>query len=426
MERLLLLIVILSSHSYAVDYAEKAGSWGVGIGIRDADIPFATTDKRVQDVMPLLFYQGDKFYLDGMTSGYQLYQHEDVSAGFVGRFRFFDLPKESQNELQGFSMHFGGDVQWRVNQQLKLSWEVLSDEESRFHSNLRVETHFKGADWDLTPYLVARYKTERFNEYYYGLKQYNLNSGVDWRIGAKGRYQVYQNLYLMGHLGASRLEKDVYQHEHIRSSTQLESYIGIGLFNQPGQAGYSQLGARGYFRLAHGWATPSNIGDIFSFNREKDPYNNQLTSLFYGHPIADTLFDWPLDLYLTGGLVHHHKSDVQGPFPEYVVAIKAYYTLQWPVRWRLGFAEGLSYSSKISYVEQSEMDRKDYNPSNLLNYLDFSADLNVGDLVGRKELNALWLGYSLHHRSGIFSSSSAFGRIKGGSNYNTVYLQWDF
>ncbi|MCE2569862.1 hypothetical protein [Motilimonas eburnea] len=120
------------------------------------------------------------------------------------------------------------------------------------------------------------------------------------------------------------------------------------------------------------------------------------------------------------------SSDVQNPFAEYVVAIKAYYTFQWPVRWRLGAAEGLSYSEKISYIEQSEMDRKGYKPSKLLNFLDFSVDVNLGDTFKSKSLDKVWLGYSLHHRSGIFSTSSAFGRIKGGSNYNTLYLQWHF
>ena len=61
-----------------------------------------------------------------------------------------------------------------------------------------------------------------------------------------------------------------------------------------------------------------------------------------------------------------------------------------------------------------------------MNYLDFSADVNMGDLLNKNSLSNLWLGYSLHHRSGIFTSTSAFGRIKGGSDYNSLYLQWHF
>ncbi|GAL03682.1 hypothetical protein JCM19237_6576 [Photobacterium aphoticum] len=159
---------------------------------------------------------------------------------------------------------------------------------------------------------------------------------------------------------------------------------------------------------------------------EDDPYNNQLTSVFYGHPLTDELFGIPLDIYLTPGFVWHWESEVQSSIQEYVIAIKAYYTFEWPVKWRFGVAEGLSYVSGITHIEQAEMDEKGYEPSQLLNYLDFSVDVNVGDLINQKSLDNLWVGYSLHHRSAIFESASQFGRIKGGSNYNTFYIQYDF
>jgi outer membrane protein len=72
------------------------------------------------------------------------------------------------------------------------------------------------------------------------------------------------------------------------------------------------------------------------------------------------------------------------------------------------------------------MDNKGYRASNLLNFIDVSIDFSVGDLFGANKLRDLWFGYSLHHRSAIFETSSAFGRIKGGSNYNTLYLQYHF
>lgn len=47
-------------------------------------------------------------------------------------------------------------------------------------------------------------------------------------------------------------------------------------------------------------------------------------------------------------------------------------------------------------------------------------------VVNANDLNNVWIGYSLHHRSAIFEKASQYGRIKGGSNYNTLYLQVDF
>ncbi len=102
--------------------------------------------------------------------------------------------------------------------------------------------------------------------------------------------------------------------------------------------------------------------------------------VFYGHPVADSLFGVEsLDIYITTGYVYHHASDPysqtlapgQGinaddlvglgdnpckdsttdctityylqPTHEYVLVLKLYYNINWPFHWRLGAAESLSY-----------------------------------------------------------------------------------
>ena len=70
------------------------------------------------------------------------------------------------------------------------------------------------------------------------------------------------------------------------------------------------------------------------------------------------------------------------------------------------------------------MDRKGYRASNLMNFIDFTVDLSLGDLTGIRSLHDTFFGIGVHHRSSIFETSSAFGRIKGGSNYNALYLQY--
>jgi outer membrane protein len=55
--------------------------------------------------------------------------------------------------------------------------------------------------------------------------------------------------------------------------------------------------------------------------------------------------------------------------------------------------------------------------SRLLNYLDPSLDINVGDLLGSRAWNKTVVGVGVSHRSGIFGSSQLLGNINGGSNY---------
>ena len=241
-------------------------------------------------------------------------------------------------------------------------------------------------------------------------------------------------MYLIGQFAATRLEDDIVDMSTVEKRYQLESFFGIGFYPEPdSQYTRSRLDKKNdeFLRVAHGWATPSNIGEILAFNAERDVENNQMDSVFYGTQVADSLFTLPIDIYFTPGFVWHHSSSVQDNIAEGVIAIKAFYTFELGPRWRFGLAEGLSYVSDVTYIEGFELVGEDgkrgyENASKLLNYIDFSLDVNVGDLFDSKRLAKTWVGYSIHHRSGIFESSSMFGRIKGGSNYQTAYVQWHF
>lgn len=425
----MVLLALLPSVSWSENqsreraYAEE--TWGIGIGLRYADIPYVAEDQSVTDILPLLFYESEKVFIRGIEGGIKIFTHDDWQGNALLRYRFFDIPKEFQNDIQG-----GWDVGVQLKRSLGGKWalraELMTDGRHRSYVDVGIET-FLGDDFaGLWPYVGVRFKSADFNDHYYGLDRESFGGGMDIRVGVEGRYHLAKNLYAIGKLGGYYLDRDARRSSLVKDEFSWQAFAGIGFFNDPGTERKARLGNRPYWRIAHGWATPSNIGEILRWDTAEDPYNNTLTSLFYGHPLTDTLFGLPLDIYLTPGLVFHHNSEVQDRFYEYVVAIKAYYTLKWPVRLRFGAAEGLSYSSQITYIERKEMEDKGYRPSKLLNYLDFSVDVNVGDLFNSRSAKRLWFGYSIHHRSGIFESNSQFGRIKGGSNYNTLYLQWHF
>lgn len=407
--------------------------WGIAAVYRMASIPFDTQsdDQTVSTFVPLMYFDNDYFFVNGLEGGAYLYASDDERYQLNGlmRLRFVDIPASAQNAIQGDTFDFGAQLRYRLNDEWHLDGELMSDSDTRFHANFTASGHYELGDWELEPHFTLRYKGADFNSEYYtfsSLTNENIGAGVDANLGVSARYHVYSNLYLLGATSVTRLDDNAYHASAINDRYQGEIYLGFGFFNDKSKAAKSELTNKRYFRVAHGWATPSNIGDIMKFNSEKDPYNNQLTSLFYGHPLTDEIFGIPLDIYFTPGIVHHWSSPVQSSATEYVAAIKAYYTFNWPTKWRFGFAEGISYIDSLTYIENEEMKSKGYTPSNYLNYLDFSFDVNVGDLFNSRDFDKVWVGYSLHHRSAIFEKASQYGRIKGGSNYNTIYLQIDF
>jgi len=129
-------------------------------------------------------------------------------------------------------------------------------------------------------------------------------------VGSEIRYHVTSNFYLLGRAQFTALDNNARDSQFVDNGTYGEVYIGIAFFNDKTRAKASSLKAKPYIRLAHGWGTPSNFGDILAFDWESDEQDNQITSIFYGHPIADSLFGFDLiDVYITTGYIYHQSAN---------------------------------------------------------------------------------------------------------------------
>jgi outer membrane protein len=394
---------------------------------RTATIPFATqSDRTVGTLVPLIYYDGKIFYMRALEGGVHFYRTSNWLFSLLGRLHFVDIPKEYQNEVQGDNIRIGLQAKYNPLDWQYIDLEITNDSWGSWASNIRFGADFSTGVFQLDPFLEFKIKSKKFNSRYFGLTQVTVKGGVDIGLGLVAQFHAISNLYFFGAFKLTYLDKNVRDVTFVNRDFNGELYFGLGLSNDISKPRKEEIRTRPYLRVAHGWATPTDLAKIIRFKAKKDTFNNQMTSFFYGYPLTDNLFGLSMDIYLTPGFVWHHKSEVQSNSWEIVLGIKVYFTVRWPVRWRFGAAEGLSYANKIPYVENSEMERKGYKPSNLLNYLDFSLDFNIGDIFGHEELNNLWIGYSIHHRSAIFENAQQFGRISGGSNFQTFYLQWDF
>lgn len=130
---LLVLLVLVSAGGQAdpishISGTEKKDSeklkqypeqeWGVGFVVRTAKIPFDTKDDWVTSLVPLMFYDGKTFFLDGMEGGIKLKYWDNSRLDFLGRFRFFDIPREYQNLIQEDTVDFGFRYRYELWDQL--------------------------------------------------------------------------------------------------------------------------------------------------------------------------------------------------------------------------------------------------------------------------------------------------------------------
>lgn len=417
---------------------ETNDQWGAALYFRTASIPYVglNNDSKVSTLFPAIYFKNEHFFIDGTQAGYKFYATADkmLSANAILRARFIDLPKELQNAHGGDTADYGIQLSNGFSNGWGIDAELMATNQHNLYANLRLKTTFQALSWTISPALTTRIKSADFNTEHFSkpTPNVNLHSGIDVKADLSTQYEIAPNVYLIGKAGIEYLDNSVVQSPTINNHWQTEFYFGVGFFtpsfeqeNIPSNLTFLPQNKQ-YLRFAHGLATPSDISEVVRFNTQDDPYNNQLSSIFYGTVISEDLFSYPLDIYFTSGFVKHWSSEVQTNSNEYVVALKGYWTYDWPSKWRLGIAQGLSYIDDMTYIEASEMQEKGYRSSNTMNYLDLSIDVNIGDLLNYPKLNNIWLGYSLHHRSAIFESSSWYGRIKGGSNYNTLYVQYDF
>ena len=90
--------------------------WGVTMGLRYAKIPFNSTDDVVADIFPMFYYEGERFFLRGQEGGVRLWGDDQVGVNLLGRYRFFDIPKEFQNEIRGDALDAGLQAYWMLGE----------------------------------------------------------------------------------------------------------------------------------------------------------------------------------------------------------------------------------------------------------------------------------------------------------------------
>jgi len=179
-------------------------------------------------------------------------------------------------------------------------------------------------------------------------------------------------------------------------------------------------------RVAYGKASKSSLGDIISGDFSQHEKNLSVVALDGGYLLKDSVNSWPMDLYIKTNVSRYDESlvNIKSVY-EITLYIKAYWSFDFlDNRVRLGLGEGGSYTSDILFVEAEEAGSINGNTSYFLNYLDISLDFDFGKLIGVKPLYGTYLGWALKHRSGIYGFIN--GVKKGGSNYNTIYIEKSF
>lgn len=420
------LILVCSVCASQTMGADETLDWGIGSAWRSASIPYNPDrdDDRLNSYVLLLYLDTPWLYLDGTAGGLKLYSDDAWEFSAYAGMHFVDMPRHDDHNFSDDTADLGLRLRYD-----SVSWQndlrLLSDPAWRFHALWQVRRSWHSDRFDLTPFAELHYKSTAYNSYYYGLDRLEIGDDVGAAAGVEARWFLTDSFALLGDAKATYLGYETARAESVDAPVQNEFYLGAAIFESTHGKSRNSFPDKGYFRLAFGEATPSSFSEILTGQGSRDLNRLYMMSLFYGYPLSSTLFGASIASYATIGFVHHFQNALQSAAQEYIVGFKFYYR---PDSWwlRFGFGTGISYITAPTYIERHINEKDGYDhTSHLMHYLDFSFDFSLEHLFG-SGWRPYWLGYGLHHRSGVFESAHQYGQIKGGSNYNTIYLLWDF
>ncbi|KRG42862.1 hypothetical protein ARC20_10635 [Stenotrophomonas panacihumi] len=427
---------------------EDPGSGAAGLGFlgRIESSPYRGADPRV-DLMPLYLYEGERFFLRSNTAGVRV--TGDHAAGlelFVER-RLEGFPEdETPDVLEGMetrnseadlgARYYGesGPHHWDAS--------VRQDISSTSHgTELRGSYGYLWQDdrWSVQPVLTAAWRSSKLNDYYYGVPAadatpdraaYSAGSGFNLTAALYARYRIFQHWSLLGGVFVTGYSSEIRDSPVVDENVQWGAMLGAAYDFGNGQVRWDDEHVPTYVKLFYGRDTGEGCHLIRIMTFKCASFNDEdatdIWGIHVGRPFVSRLNGWPLDLVGYAGIVRHLEKGYQRDAWQIDAYMKGYYYgFPWShrVMTRIGFGFGLSYAERVPYAEVVSQARRERNTSKLLNYLDPSIDISLGDLFGSERWHELYFGFGVSHRSGIFGTAQMLGTVDGGSNYLYAYVE---
>ena len=420
------------------------GSAGLGAMIRSERSTYKGAGVS-HDLVPLYLYEGKRFFLHPMRAGLKLSDDGGHRVDLFLEHRFEGFPYGRIPPALAGMQARQSTTDLGVSYTYRAAWgnlraefahdalDVTKGEELRFGYSY----DWNSGRWHLRPALTLMQRSAKLNNYYYGVRadeakanrpEYMPGAGTDAWLGLYGYYDLSRGWRFLGGLGVNLLDSHVRKSPIVRDANRPTLFLGaaydFGSYHRAFEEHEPLM-----VKLLYGRSTDCNLNQTMTLRcTSVDTVDNtRIAEVELGKPFITRVHDWPLDVVGYVSLLHHDDNGRQDDSWQVNAYMKAfYYGFPWSdrVRTRIGFGAGVSFAQRVPFVEARDQARRGQSTSRVLNYLDPSIDISVGDLIGSRALKETYFGFGTSHRSGIFGSSRLLGNVNGGSNYIYTYVEW--
>ncbi|TMH81664.1 MAG: MipA/OmpV family protein [Betaproteobacteria bacterium] len=419
-------------------------SAGLGAVLRIEQSPYRGEGLRL-DVLPLYLYEGEHVYLHSNRAGlkFNIDPRRRVDVFISRRLESFPV-NQVPSSLSGMATR-------TTESEAGVSFEQRFDWGKVFVEYLRDTSHTSGGTevklgysreanrggLRLIPYFTLSVRDSRLNDYYYGVMvseatadrpAYGAGGGVNGTLGVNARYDLSAHWYLLAGLSATYWASEVRNSPIVENrALQLAGYGGIAYEFEPSPPRRWEDGTPLFVKILYGRSSTCNLLPIMELRcgTLSTDEKTSIAAIDLGVPFFENPDSWSFVGYV--GLLRHEERDLQPDFWQVNVYMKVFYWgFPWrnSVRTRVGFGAGLSYAQAVPFAEAQSQAERGRNTSKLLQYLDPTIDVSVGDLFGSKKLHETYFGFGVSHRSGMFGMAQLFDNVNGGSNYIYTYVEW--
>ena len=251
MNRLLFVATAMALPVAASAQQQDVSRWGIGAGAAAIDSPYAGEDIRIRPI-PLLSYEGDRYFFRGATGGYHFINTRTFSFDFIGAARLdgIDVEDLGVDELaaRNIDRRLLEDRDDQLDAGLGLSWrgdfgEVqlraltdITDTSSGQEVSLTYSYRVQLGLFTVTPLVGVSYLSEDLANYYYGTLDEEVSRGVvDYKPGAAVAPQAGVNLMrpfgehwaLMGSVRYVMLPDEFSDSPLIESDSSASMFLGL-------------------------------------------------------------------------------------------------------------------------------------------------------------------------------------------------------
>ncbi len=422
------------------------GSAGLGVVTHFERSPYLEAGNRY-DILPLYLYEGERFFLHANRGGAKLLNGDAQRVDLFVEQRLEGFPADRlPASLAGMATRDSGidlGLSWRWRQPWgTLQAELLHDVggfSKGSEARLGYTYDWRSGPWSLRPSLSLALRDARLNNYYYGVlpgeatpgrAAYAPGSGVNTSLGLFGSYDLSERWRLLAGVSATVLDRKVKDSPIVQKRVLPGVYVGAAYDFGGHKREWAQDDSPTWFKLLYGKSTDDGCHLIKVLTAQclstATVNPTSVAGIQVGKPFLHNVNGWPLDFVGYAGLTSHNERGLQANGVQLDLFMKAFYTgFPWSdrVKTRLGMGVGVSLAQRAPYIEASSQAASGKPASRMLNYLDPTIDVSLGDLLGSRVLKDTFIGVGVSHRSGIFGSSRVLGNVNGGSNYLYTYVE---